>query len=475
MARFEGYRCRPRADQDPAHRQWLAEPSDSEHRGGAGSSITAVPTSAGRNSADRCPGVLAVHEAADGGLARVRLPGGVLSTAQLGVLSAAAVELGDGNLELTSRANIQIRALRPGAPRELSDRLYSAGLLPSLTHERVRNILASPMSGLDQDSVYDVLPTVAELDHQLCARPELAELPGRFLFALDDGRGDVVSSGADVAVRAAPGSQAELVLAGLSTGVLVAQGEAVEVMLAAAAAFLAERSAQGSEAWRLVELAAGPARVLERLALNGAGLAPVAEVEAGLAAGRHPQVGGHTALVVTVPLGSLNPDQVEALRDAAAAGDLRVTPWRQVVLRGLAAADAAQMADAVEGAEAVEAVVGRLEAVGLVLTAESAWNGMTACAGRPGCAKALADVRSDARRVVPLLPAARRSTPLLGPASRAVHWSGCERRCGRPAGEFVDVVAVGNGYSVDGARVLTDRVGEVVSAARSDNDVMGMP
>jgi precorrin-3B synthase len=31
-----------------------------------------------------------------------------------------------------------------------------------------------------------------------------------------------------------------------------------------------------------------------------------------------------------------------------------------------------------------------------------------------------------------------------------MHWSGCERRCGKPAGEFVDVLAVGNGYVIDG-------------------------
>ena len=81
-----------------------------------------------------------------------------------------------------------------------------------------------------------------------------------------------------------------------------------------------------------------------------------------------------------------------------------------------------------------------LEGIGLVTAPDSVWGGVTACAGRPGCSKALADVRADARRVM----------PGMGRDGRRVHWSGCERRCGKPAAEFVDVLAGGNGYLVDG-------------------------
>src|SRR5919206_2815685 len=95
-----------------------------------------------RSAPDACPGALQTHAAADGGLARVRIPGGTLSAGQLGVLAAAARELGDGALELTSRGNVQLRGLRPRAEAELGARLAAAGLLPSETHERVRNVLA---------------------------------------------------------------------------------------------------------------------------------------------------------------------------------------------------------------------------------------------------------------------------------------------------------------------------------------------
>ncbi len=383
-----------------------------------------------------------MHQAADGGLARVRLPGGVLSSSQLRVLAAASSELGDGNLELTSRGNIQIRALRPGAPQALSDRLYAAGLLPSITHERVRNILASPLSGLDEHSLYDVLPLAAALDRLLCATPSLADLPGRFLFALDDGRGDLSALRADVAVQILPGAtEAALLLGGELRGAQVPVEDVPSVMVAAAEAFLAERTAQDSEAWRISELVDGAARIYARLGLPSPAVRELSP-DSGAArpvAGVVEGVGGQGVAVVAVPMGSLSGEQAAVLAELAevGAGQVRVTPWRSVVLAGV-------------GAD----VVPQLVSAGLVVESESPWNGVTACAGKPGCAKALADVRADAREVMARIP-----------GRRAVHWSGCERRCGKPTDGFVDLVALGKGYAIDGVPV-EDELAQAVAAAR---------
>src|SRR5690349_17153840 len=112
-------------------------------------SIRAVPTPpAGRRAGpDACPGALRLHAAADGPLARVRVPGGLLGPAQLAEVHAIAQAHGDGYVELTSRGNLQLRALTKVDPAELAGRLRAVGLLPSDTHETVRNILASPLSG----------------------------------------------------------------------------------------------------------------------------------------------------------------------------------------------------------------------------------------------------------------------------------------------------------------------------------------
>src|SRR4051795_7191602 len=203
--------------------------------------LTALPP---RDRADACPGALQTHAAADGALARIRVPGGLLTSGRLGVLAAAARELGDGGLELTSRGNVQLRGLAQDDVPALGDRLAAAGLLPSETHERVRNVLASTLSGRSGGLV-DVRPWVAAFDAGLQADPALAGLPGRFLATLDDGRGDVSGLGGDVGLLALDERTVALLLGGADSGLRAAPGGAVALALAATRAFLDERAAQG--------------------------------------------------------------------------------------------------------------------------------------------------------------------------------------------------------------------------------------
>ncbi|MGY1770326.1 precorrin-3B synthase [Blastococcus sp. SYSU D00813] len=375
-----------------------------------------------RDRADACPGALQTHAAADGALARVRVPGGLLTPAQLRALAAAARDLGDGALELTSRGNLQLRGLADGAEAELGDRLASAGLLPSPTHERVRNVLASTLSGRTAGGALDVTGWVAALDAGLCADPALADLPGRYLATLDDGRGDVAGLGGDVGLVAVDTGTVALTLAGADSGLRCAPCDAVALVLAATRAFLAERTAQSSTAWRLAELDDGPARVAGRVAASAEGVSRAKGPSTG--AGVVAQTDGRVALVAVVPLGRLTAQQADLLADLAPAG-LQVTPGRAVAVPDLTDAAAA---------------TAELTAAGLVLDPDSPWLRVTACAGRPGCAKSLADVRADAAHAV--------ATGTLPAGGVRQHWAGCGRRCGRPRGEVVDVVATGAGYAI---------------------------
>ncbi|GAB3568345.1 nitrite/sulfite reductase [Amycolatopsis endophytica] len=332
-----------------------------------------------RVRADACPGVFATHDAADGALARVRLPGGRLSASQARVLASCAEELGDGSLHLTSRGNIQLRGLsRTG---ELVPRLSSAGLLPAPPHERVRNYLASPLSGLTGGLV-DVRETVAELDRAVCARPELAGLPGRFLFALDDGRGDVSGEDADVCWRALDSSTGAVLLAGRDTGERVPFDGAVGALVRKALWFTEVRGS----AWRVRELD-----------LPGGSRLPASP---GVPVGPFTRDDGRAGVCGAPVLGQL------AAADLRALGEIVVTPWRSVV------------------------VPLGVHAPGLVTDPDAPGLGVSACIGRPGCAKSRADVRADARAVM------RRT-----PAGVRMHFSGCERRCGRPHEAHIDMLA----------------------------------
>jgi precorrin-3B synthase len=376
-------------------------------------------------AADRCPGVLRLAKAADGYLARVRLPGGLIDAGQMRVLGWLASELGDGRVELTSRGNVQLRGLEADTAGPLSDELSRAGLFPSPSHDLVRNVLASPLAGLDGGP--DLTAIVRNLDAGLYARARLAELPGRFLFAVDDGRGDVADLGADVlAQMRAEGAVVNGLAIGGSGRDHATAADAVTVMLACAEAFLDVRAADGGMAWRVADLTDGPARI-------GAAVAPRLGLAAAPQPSRSPDgpasrpvgvVGpAGTAAVLLAPLGRLNTTQVAWLADRVRGRPARITPWRSVVLPDLPDA-AGVVADAAD--------------LGFGVDTGSPWLRVTACAGRPGCASALADVQADAAAFAARWP------------ERLVHVSGCARHCGRPAATQVDVTATSEGYQVAG-------------------------
>ncbi|QBS39678.1 nitrite/sulfite reductase [Nocardia sp. CS682] len=394
-----------------------------------------------RGVPDSCPGVLRLHEAADGPLARVRLPGGRVEPGQLQVLADAARELGDGNIELTSRGNVQLRQVRDAG--ELTGRLEAAGLLPSQTHERVRNIVASPLSGRIGGTA-DVQTLVPALDAGLLAAPRLAELPGRVLFTLDDGRGDVSVLGGDIGVHATGTDEFALLLAGRDTGIRVSAADAVDVMLAAAHGFLDLRGGAAGR-WRLHEIDNGAERVAELLALRrGADRLELGAAQ-DVPIGWLDQDDGLVSLGAGVRLGSLPSRTAEFI--AAIERPVFVTPWRSLVITDLAE-------------WAAEQVVRVLAPMDLIFDANSPWLQVSACAGRPGCAKSLTDVRADVTAAVEsdrVLPAEsnqpmHQGMPVIDADEVTVagrqHWSGCDRRCGRPRGTVTDIVATDNGYRI---------------------------
>jgi precorrin-3B synthase len=327
-----------------------------------------MPSGIYRGHPDACPGSVELHAAADGGLARIRVPGGTLSAAQWDVVRVAALELGNGSVELTSRANLQIRGLADGV--ELGARLRAAGLLPSFSHERVRNIIAAPLE--DNQALVDAV------DAALCADPELASLPGRFLVTVG---ASVSGLGGDLGLVGDV-----LLLAGTDTGVRV--HDPVDALVTAARLF---QSMRGT-AWRLSEVDGGVRKITEHFGATDAprvtpAVTPVAP----------------SPVTPGVPLGRLDASQLAGV-------PIRVTPWRSLV------------------------VPPGTDTSGLITDPDSPWHGVSACTGRPGCAKSLSDVRADARA-------------WLGtPHDRPVHWSGCSRRCGRPAGDVIEFVATGDGY-----------------------------
>lgn len=331
---------------------------------------------------------------------RIRVPGGQTTGAALRDLSRLAQTYGSGLLQLTSRASVQVRGLPEAVPEPFEDAVARAGFLPSARHERVRNIVASPMTGLT-GGLADLRPVVARLDRALQAQPRLAELPGRFLFVLDDGRGDVSGLGGDLGYRALDAGRGEILVGDRRRVRPVRLVEVADALVGLALRFLDLRT----EEWHVRQLehplVEGTKPTTSTGSAHGSGVA--GHVTAGV-------VGDH--LVVDVPLGLLSPVQVDAVHAAVGGGPVVVTPWRSLVLPYAAPVRSA------------------LEAVGLVPEPDHAWSLVSACVGAPWCSLGRADTQALAAQLV----------AAGGPGGRT-HLSGCERRCGAPGEPHADLVA----------------------------------
>lgn len=370
---------------------------------------------------DHCPGVQRTFPAADGGIARLRFPGGRLRPADWTALAGLAADHG-GDVHLTSRGNLQIRGIRDEAL--LRDRVQAAGLLPSAAHDRVRNIIASPMAGrLEGHHALADLPE--RLDASLLGRRDVTALSGRFLFGLDSGAGDVLAHSPDL-TAVAGGEAVRLYVAGRDTGLEAPAAVAADVLVDAAAEF----ASFSDGVWRVPT--SGGLHDLVVVALHdhpqtvttAAGVAPRVTTAVEV-----PRVGwvdtsdGLVSLLAVVPFGVVPARLAEFL--GAVDRPSTVSTDRVIGLHGLT-----------EGM--AEQVVRVLAPMGMVFDAASPWVRVTACTGLPGCDRSLTDVRYDAADAV-----AGGTLPVDGDQ----HWVGCERACG-DTGRGDRITATPDGYRV---------------------------
>jgi precorrin-3B synthase len=256
---------------------------------------------------------------------RLRLVGGRVAPEQLRALSRVATAYGDGGVHLTARANLQLRGLphRDGvlAP-EVVAAIEATGLLPSRTHELVRNVMVSPPGAGERA---DLAPVASRLDDLVCADPGLAGLPGRFLWVLDSGRGDLLDRPLDLGLVALDADRAQLRVGADGWGETVALSEAAERLTALAARFQALRGSGPDAPWHVDELPAA----------DRAALAPRHEPD--------PRTHVHADPLpyddhhVEAPDGVLDTALVDLLTHRAGGdGDLVVTPWHGVLVPSLA-------------------------------------------------------------------------------------------------------------------------------------------
>ena len=375
-----------------------------------------------------CPGALRPMLSGDGYLVRLRISGGVVCAEAARAIADCAQRYGNGLLDLSARANLQLRGVQEPNLPAVVEALQAHGLIDeSAEAEAVRNVLASPLAGLSPDAAFDIRPYVRALEQRLASDDALHGLPSKFGFIVDDGGGLGLSGlGADIRFHAMHEESRPRFLAsfaGCDEGVAIAAEDLPDMASRLALAFLdqARRCDIHSRRMGALVRACGAAPIG-----RAAGLAPTHQTPP---AATTPQVLGHHSLGAAgvlglgLAFGRLSAGDLAWLADMALAhgsGELRLTPWRAILLPGVDVHAAQEICAQASDHFITDPTDARLAVI--------------ACAGAPACASAGAATQDHALALAPLARA-------LSPAGVALHVSGCAKGCARPAASAVTLVA----------------------------------
>ncbi|NBB10793.1 precorrin-3B synthase [Pseudomonas sp. SLFW] len=401
-----------------------------------------IPVAPLRPSA--CPGLLRIVPALDGGICRIKLPGGVITAGQAFAVADAAEHSAGGVIEATNRGNVQIRGI--GADHEgLITTLLEAGLGPkNPASDDVRNLMLSPTAGVDPEQLFDVRPLAAQLLNTLETHPRFHELSPKFAVSLDGAEGvamlehphDLWLSALNVedetllgfGLAGCPATGSPLAAVSLDAG--------HDLVVAVLELFLEHaRPDQTRMRHLLADMPADQflAQLSERLPhsvrhdqkVTTWRRSPIRlNAHIGFYPQRHPDF---TSVGAVVPLGRLNPSMLRSAATLAVElgdGTVAMTPWQSLMLRNVRTEN---------GSRAVDG----LRKAGLLCDADQALSQVIACTGSAACGKGLADTKADALQLAACLQREG--------VSQAVHLSGCDRSCAAAHVAPITLLAVSAG------------------------------
>jgi precorrin-3B synthase len=385
-----------------------------------------------------CPSLFEPMESGDGLIVRLKPRAATIEATAARAIAEAASRWGNGIVELTSRANIQLRGARPEtvAPiAAMATRLQLAAADPAV--ERIRSVMASPLGPDDPSADFDSHALAADIEHMLAAEPGLAALPAKFGFLVDGGGAlplDGVSS--DIMLRPAE-NEARVEIAGADAAADCSLIEAASVVRRVALAFvaLAGRAAHPPRRMRDLARAVGAAAVFAEAGLSAATLhqapRPAPRAIGVVAVPGRPR----GAYGIGLPFGQIDAAALAALADLAERhgdGTLRATPWRALLMVGVAENDTVALA-------------ARAEALGLITNAADPRRAIAACPGKPACASATVETRADAALLA-----------LRGAVAPLVHVSGCAKGCAHAGSAELTLVGANGLYNL----VIAGRAGD---------------
>jgi ferredoxin-nitrite reductase len=390
-------------------------------------------------------GLFYVAPAQDSFMLRLRTPGCILSTYQMHGLAEVAESWGAGEAHITTRGNIQIRQFQPKDIVNVLMKVQGLGMSSRGSGaDNIRNVTATPTSGIDRMELFDVAPMAQALNFYILNSRDLYGLPRKFNVAFDSGGAvSVVADTNDIAFVATRISEGRSVPAGIyfrvqlcgitghrqfasDCGVLLTPSQTVAVAAAMIRVFNEHGDRTDRKKARLKYLIDrwGVEKFLEEtekrltfplMRYPLAECEPRAAVDPGGHIGVHPQrQPGLFYIGVAVPVGRLSVTQMRAIADATevfGSGEIRLTVWQNLILPNIPA-------------EKLEAARQAIADAGLSDLASTFAAGAVACTGNKGCRYSATDTKAHALELAGFLDERFKIQQPIN-----LHVTGCPHSC----------------------------------------------
>ncbi len=390
-------------------------------------------------------GLFHVAPAQDAFMLRCRISGGRLEAYQLRGLADIAEDWGGGYADCTTRANLQIREIRPSDTLKTLIRLDELGLTSKGSGaDNIRNITATPTTGFDPQELLDVMPYARALHHYILNHRDLYGLPRKFNISFDSG--GIVSVCADtndigfVACRVGTGESVEpgvyfrVQLCGITghkqfardCGILIHPHQSIALSAAMVRVFIENGDRTNRKKARLKYLVDdwGVEKFLdavqEKLSFELIRL-PLGRCSLRSPTAQHGHIGVHPQIQeklhyigIVVPVGRLLPGQMRGiakLADHFGRGEIRLTVWQNLILPYIRDTDLPEVQQ-------------KIIELGLHYSSNALRGGLVACTGNAGCKYAATNTKAQAIELGDYL-----SERLELDQPINIHLTGCPHSC----------------------------------------------
>lgn len=345
-----------------------------------------------------CPDAWRPMRSGDGLLVRVKPMLGRLTRAQVLGMGDAAVAHGNGLIDVTRRANLQIRGVDEAGWPPLLEKLLALGLVDAEAMiETRRNVLVTPDWQVGDDSQRIASALLGRLG-------EFPDLPGKVGFVIDAGPARrLAEEPGDFRIERGADGGLILRAEGRPDGCALVPGREVDALIALARWF---GESGGAAAGRM-------ARHRAALPPEFAGTIRPASSMGAIAPG--PVAFG---IAYGVPFGRVHGQVLARAVEASSATAMRVTPWRVIVFEGTG--------------------LGGFE--GLIDDPADPLLRADVCPGAPDCPQATVETRELARHLAPRV-------------AGHLHVSGCDKNCARSRAADVEVTGREGMYHLAGKAI----------------------